>query len=84
MKSGDGLDCISFTSCRIRFTIGFPRLYFPPPWSSYPSPRTPPPPREEGDGEEEGSGRRRRRARGGRGDLGEKTRGAGRGKKSAV
>ena len=28
MKSGEGLDCISLTSCRIRFTAGLLRLYF--------------------------------------------------------
>lgn len=27
MKSSEGLDCISLTSCRIRFTAGFFRLY---------------------------------------------------------
>jgi len=27
MKSGEGLDCISLTSCRIRFTAGLLRLY---------------------------------------------------------
>lgn len=27
MKSSDGLDCISLSSCRIRFTAGFFRLY---------------------------------------------------------
>ena len=27
MKSSEGFDCISFTSCRIRFTAGFFRLY---------------------------------------------------------
>lgn len=27
MKSSEGLDCISFTSCSIRFTAGFFRLY---------------------------------------------------------
>lgn len=29
MKSGEGLDCISFTSCRIRFTAGLLRLNLP-------------------------------------------------------
>jgi hypothetical protein len=28
MNSGEGLDCISLTSCRIRFTAGLLRLYF--------------------------------------------------------
>jgi hypothetical protein len=29
MKSGEGLDCISLTSCRIRFTAGLLRLNLP-------------------------------------------------------
>lgn len=47
MKSSEGLACISLTSCRIRFTAGFFRLYFSSAIaaaSAVPSPSRSPPP----------------------------------------